>query len=328
MNIGTRLREERERREITLQQLAKSTKLSMSTLQRIEANEFDRLPEGVYLKGYLRAYAREVGLNGDEVVAEYLQQQSPAIDSVPIAREQEPEVRPQPARKGHPFRNLIFVASAGVVALAAYQGFPNIVTDFMQLAPGNVAALAPALPAPPPPPQMVPRVPEHVASAPAEQGTASTPAQSRGPASPLDPLASAHAQPDVAPTTGSAASGLSLELHPTSDCWVSVVADGEQVVYRTIQSGERVTVSAHDELQLRVGDPSLLAYTVNGVPGRRLGQPGQPVTVRITKDNYQTFGGSAAPAASPESPDRDTTTPERSEPATPPTPPPPPAFER
>lgn len=74
MDIGTHLRECRERRGVTLHQIAASTKLSSTTLQLIERNAFDRLPGGIFTKGYLRAYAAEVGVDPKAVVEEYLAQ--------------------------------------------------------------------------------------------------------------------------------------------------------------------------------------------------------------------------------------------------------------
>lgn len=68
MEIGTYLRECRERRDITLHQIAASTKLSSTTLQLIERNAFDHLPGSIFTKGYLRAYAAEVGVDPEEVV--------------------------------------------------------------------------------------------------------------------------------------------------------------------------------------------------------------------------------------------------------------------
>jgi transcriptional regulator with XRE-family HTH domain len=89
MDIGTYLREARQRQGISLHQVAGSTKLSTATLQYIERNEFDRLPGGIFTKGYLRVYAAEVGVNPQEVVDEYLAQLvarfigAPAMNLVP-----------------------------------------------------------------------------------------------------------------------------------------------------------------------------------------------------------------------------------------------------
>jgi transcriptional regulator with XRE-family HTH domain len=72
MDIGGRLRHARESQGLTLRQVGDITKLSMTTLVRIEANEFDTLPGGILIKGYLRAYAAAVGIVPEDIVREYL----------------------------------------------------------------------------------------------------------------------------------------------------------------------------------------------------------------------------------------------------------------
>jgi hypothetical protein len=97
------------------------------------------------------------------------------------------------------------------------------------------------------------------------------------------------------PATDRQGWSLDLEIHPTGDCWVSAEADGRLVVYRLLHRGDRVTVIAREELILRVGDPEMFAYTLNGVLGSPLGQPGIPVTIEITENNYQAFLAGSAP---------------------------------
>ena len=89
--------------------------------------------------------------------------------------------------------------------------------------------------------------------------------------------------------------GLAVEIQPAGACWLSAMADGRVVIYRLLQSGERVTIDARDELVLRVGDPAVFTYKLNGMSGRSLGDAGQPVTVTITGQNYQTFLAGSAP---------------------------------
>ena len=78
-------------------------------------------------------------------------------------------------------------------------------------------------------------------------------------------------------------------------CWVSAVADGERVVYRLMQPGERTLVEARSAITLRVGDAGAVAYSINGATGRPLGRNGEAVTVRITNDNLGSL--SAEPAS-------------------------------
>src|SRR5712671_6425587 len=75
MDIGTGLRQAREARGITLAQLVISTKISPQNLRAIERNAFDLLPGGLFTRGFLRAYAREVGLDPEEIVRQYISEQ-------------------------------------------------------------------------------------------------------------------------------------------------------------------------------------------------------------------------------------------------------------
>ncbi len=73
-DVGTRLREARERRGVTLYEVANVTKISMVTLKAIERNDIARLPGGIFTRGYIRAFAAQVGLDPEKVVADYVAQ--------------------------------------------------------------------------------------------------------------------------------------------------------------------------------------------------------------------------------------------------------------
>jgi hypothetical protein len=82
---------------------------------------------------------------------------------------------------------------------------------------------------------------------------------------------------------------LRLIVAPSGPCWVSARLDGTQRFSRLMQPGEREELDARDEIVLTVGDAGAFAFSLNNVPGRALGTPGQVVTVRITAGNYQTY---------------------------------------
>ena len=69
--FGDRLRREREMRGITLDEITESTKISRRHLEALETEHFDQLPGGVFNKGFVRAYARFLGIDEDRAVAEY-----------------------------------------------------------------------------------------------------------------------------------------------------------------------------------------------------------------------------------------------------------------
>jgi hypothetical protein len=82
---------------------------------------------------------------------------------------------------------------------------------------------------------------------------------------------------------------LHLDVKPSGDCWLSATADGQRVLYRLLTAGEHTQIEAHDDLVLLVGDPSTCAFDINGTGVRRLGAPGQPVTVHLTRDNFEQY---------------------------------------
>lgn len=71
-DVGARLRGAREARRISLRQIAATTKISVSMLESIEANDGDRLPGGIFTRAFVRTYAREVGLDPEQTQRDYL----------------------------------------------------------------------------------------------------------------------------------------------------------------------------------------------------------------------------------------------------------------
>src|ERR1700728_4764280 len=70
--FGEKLRQQREQRGLSLDAISTITKISPRMLRAIEEEHFDQLPGGVFNKGFVRAYARIVGLDEDEAVTDYL----------------------------------------------------------------------------------------------------------------------------------------------------------------------------------------------------------------------------------------------------------------
>jgi Helix-turn-helix domain/Domain of unknown function (DUF4115) len=70
--FGEKLRQRREQRGISLDAISTTTKISTRMLRAIEDEHFEQLPGGVFNKGFVRAYARSVGINEDEAISDYL----------------------------------------------------------------------------------------------------------------------------------------------------------------------------------------------------------------------------------------------------------------
>jgi cytoskeletal protein RodZ len=71
--FGEKFRKQRERRAFSLDDVANVTKIGSRMLKAIEEERFEQLPGGVFNKGFIRTYAKHLGLNHDDAIAEYLE---------------------------------------------------------------------------------------------------------------------------------------------------------------------------------------------------------------------------------------------------------------
>jgi cytoskeleton protein RodZ len=94
-SFGEKLKLEREKRKVTLEQISVSTKIGTRMLRALEENQFNQLPGGIFNKGFVRAYSRVLGLDEKQTVADYLQ----ASGDAPPARAD--TVSPEPTTLEH-----------------------------------------------------------------------------------------------------------------------------------------------------------------------------------------------------------------------------------
>ena len=87
---------------------------------------------------------------------------------------------------------------------------------------------------------------------------------------------------DPAPTPRT--TGVAVSLEAQRPAWVTAAVDGERQVYRTLQTGERVSLKGLREISIRVGDAGALRWQVNGSPAAAMGRDGEVRTVRIAPE--------------------------------------------
>ncbi len=75
----------------------------------------------------------------------------------------------------------------------------------------------------------------------------------------------------------------------SSTCQLRIVADGREVLGRTMEQGETVPIAFGDELLLLGDNAAAVQFSINGQAGRRLGEPGGMLSVRIGRDDYEDF---------------------------------------
>ena len=99
MDIGARLRHAREARGLTLDAISRSTRVQSRILSAIERNDSVTLPPRPYGRGFVRAYASEVGLDPDRTVRDFFSQFSACADPPAPVRPRVPveaDGRPRP----------------------------------------------------------------------------------------------------------------------------------------------------------------------------------------------------------------------------------------
>jgi cytoskeletal protein RodZ len=246
MDVGTTLRTGREGRGMTLLQLATRTKIPMTILAAIEENDFDQVPSGIFIRGYIRAYAREVGLAPEPIVAQFLADTAPVT---PIGSDQ-----PSPERPVDDALESVRLSPDLLQSSRAGWGYALI-----------VAALLVAI------------ISFNRSNTPDAEAVAVVPPVEQ-------PVRAAAVIAAEAGPVGTSGSGVRMEMQAQRLCWVRVSVDGKTLVARLMQPGERETFDATGEIILRVGDPGAITYSLNGRPGTPLGKAGVPVTVRFTRD--------------------------------------------
>lgn len=80
-----------------------------------------------------------------------------------------------------------------------------------------------------------------------------------------------------------------VTLTISSKCQLRIVADGREVLGRTVEQGESVPIELGDELLLLGDNAAAVQFSINGQAGRMLGAPGEVLSVRIGRDDYEDF---------------------------------------
>ena len=277
--FGGKLRDARERRGISLRQIANATKISVGALEALERNDISRLPGGIFSRAFVRSYATEVGLDPEATIQEFVAEfpNDAAAAGTAAAGHVEDHVSVESERKmAGTFLWLIGLSLpiAGAVlyfAAAGRSGKPQAV-------PPNVTTPAPepgSAPAPEPSAAPAPPAPPAAAAVP----PASAPAATRPPV----------AQASTPPAVPAAADKLTIVLSVKRPCYVSASIDGERTIERLLQPGERQTIEVQREMVITAGDASAITLTLNGAEARPLGRTGEVVTARFNLTNYKDY---------------------------------------
>jgi len=272
--FGGALREARERRGVSLRQIANATKISVAALEALERNDISRLPGGIFSRAFVRSYAIEVGLDPDVTIQEFVAQfpnDSVTAGHPATDRGEDHEAVESDRRLAGTLLWLILVSIpiAGAVLYFATAG-----RSAVPEAPPPVAVTAPASDTKP--------VADPLPS----------PAFTPAPA-PMPSPSEVPAPPAVAPPPSAVAPAVSdllaVSLSVKRPCYVSATVDGRKTIERLLQPGDQQTIEVRREMVLTAGDASAIALRLNGVEARPLGKTGEVVTARFNLTNFKDY---------------------------------------
>jgi len=209
-------------------------------LNAIEEDRFDKLPQGLFVRGFVREYARFLGLDEQKILTDLsFHVGEPAVVPVVVAAGDS-----SPSRVGAGVMNAALVLG-GVGLVAALIFVPGLrpkPETATALPPVNAADLATAA---------TPQV--------ALVADNATP----GGAQASDPTSSVLPQP------------LQLTLTATEDCWIGLDVGGDRVENRVLKKGESFSITARQNASLAVGNAGGLLVAIDSGPPRLLGNRGE-----------------------------------------------------
>jgi len=258
-SFGARLKREREQRKITLDDVSVSTKIGTRFLLALEEEHFDQLPGGIFNKGFVKAYARHLGIDEDQAVADYVVASRASLpEIIPEENHELAVLASQVQETGNGADRIpwgMFAIALLIVAFGfAVWGFhsrersprPNLVVPPSANVKSPVAApqnVAQGLPAKPTVPEM---------------GSAST--LSSAPPAPAETATPVASPPDSASNPGA----FLVQIKAREDSWVAISADGKEIMQNTLSAAQQKSIGAREEIVIKTGNAGALDISFNG----------------------------------------------------------------
>jgi cytoskeleton protein RodZ len=279
VGFGEKLQREREMRGITLDEIAKATKIGTRSLRALEQEDFNKLPGGIFNKGFVRAYARFLGIDEEQAVADYLaaieEPESSTAEGEQI-KKIEANWKPAPATpeaeapsepQHIPWVPILILIVLAVVIVLAWRFGPQGLELIKARRQSHNEQIEMA---------------QHTTQAAYQAGA---PAESSNPATAPVPSSTTPGE-NAAGAAGTEAvsgqQGIVVHIRTTEDSWVSVKADGKKILHGMMKANNEQTIRAQDLVVLTAGNAAGVEVSFNGVPQPSLGSANKVRTVLFT----------------------------------------------
>jgi len=278
-NFGESLKKSRQEKGLTPKDIAKATRIPSHIIEDLESGDESRLPAPVYVKGFIRAYAKELGLDEKQLLREYngtLGIKGEPLDLVVSTRETKPS--------NHIPVLIMALIFAVILLIGGYYFFHNGEQTSPSIPPPSATSVEPAVKAAPSPAETpVPAKTEE--ETPTEQESTAQPETS--PLAETSPAAETvpEAVPETAESLGASAvaespaiaaeEGHTLEVLATQETWLRIYIDDEKISQYLLTPGQTMSWKAQDQFKLRLGNAGGLRVTLDGQPLPPLGKHGE-----------------------------------------------------
>jgi len=304
--FGARLKEQREKRGITLDQISKSTKIGTRFLEALEEDHFDRLPGGIFNKGFVRAYARSVGMNEDQAIADYLAAteanhvKTEAVDETPLPSPP-PEVK-RPRSASFPWGTvatlLLILAFSFAVWGFFSRGTSRPERESTPTTQSQASSTSPeTLSSPQAPGESIPSSqtqPSTNASAPSASTSVQPVSVPTTSAPGVAAIPSAGAPP-TEPASSPSPRDLVLRIKAHEDSWLSITVDGEVTSELNLTAPAEKIVRARNEIVVKAGSIGALDFEFKGKPLPPQGELGEVKVLTFNANGWHAVPKSPAP---------------------------------
>ena len=305
-SIGETLRRERMKRNLELVQIAQELKISSRFLEAIEAEQFDKLPGGVFTRSFIVQYARLLGLDEERIagellrtldpppdVAEFVEAPRPADSAIHVPRVEEWE---GVGKSRFRWSSSLSAAALVVAVMLVCSGLYAWWQHTRRLAPAHESPpVAAVQPAPSPAPVEQPALPaDRPPTVPTgTQPPSGTPVPTPSAEQPKPPAMPPPQQP--VPASNSDAP-VRVELTADEPVWILVRSDGKYFFSGTLGVKESRTFEATSTVLVRLGNAGGVTMTLNGNPVGPVGPKGQVRTVQFTSGGFEIVAVPKPPA--------------------------------
>src|ERR1700757_3612881 len=295
-SFGDRLKKEREQRSISLDDISLSTKIGTRMLRALEEEKFEQLPGGIFNKGFVRAYARHVGLDEEQTLADYMEALGESrMQALPEVHAPKPAPAPEPRPVAHaggehaaseiPWGMLALALLLIVLAFASWSYYHR--APQMEKSTNAPPARETTTPSGSPPGSG----PPSAAPSPAQTVPASD--DGKAPSSPIPTTEKmARSSPVAQAALHGVPSGTFTVLlkgnNDAEECWASIVADGQPPFEVTLVAPEQKVIQAKNEIVVKAGSIGALDVFFNGQKVPLQGGYGVVKTLTFHSDGLQT----------------------------------------